>query len=69
MHGYLRRQYFSKDLSEFTEPLNNLEKRILYRAISKGPEAEVSLLVVKCDKSKIHEMKEIGNQDITIIMF
>lgn len=47
MHGYLRGQYSSKCLNEFSEPPNNWEKRIPYRAISKDPEAEVSLLVVK----------------------
>lgn len=45
--GYPRRQYFSRELKEHSEPLNNTEKRIPDRLISKGPEAEVSLVVFK----------------------
>lgn len=45
--GYPRRQYISRELKKFSEPLNNWEKRIPDRTISKGPEAEVSLVVVK----------------------
>ena len=39
--GYPRRQYFSRELKEYSEPLNNWEKTIPDRPINKGPEAEV----------------------------